>query len=124
MNSVKIAFLILAAILIFFRKIISMFITTQLSGAPISLLDLLAMNFRKVDIYKIGDAYITLRKANIDIDLKDLEAAYLLKHDLQNITYGLIIAKQKNIPLTFEQAKEADKKGIKMLEELRNIDQG
>jgi uncharacterized protein YqfA (UPF0365 family) len=99
-----------------------MFITTQFAGTPISFLDLLFMNFRKIDIEKVGNSYIMLRKSNIDIDLKDLETAYLLKHDLENITHGLILSKKKNIPLTFEQAKEADKKGIKMADELKKVD--
>ncbi len=121
MNSGLVTLLVVLAIVIFFWRIFptTMFITTQFAGTPIPFMDLLFMKFRKIDVDKVGNSYIMLRKSNIDINLRDLETAYLLKHDLENITRGLIISKQKNIPLTFEQAKEADKKGIKMADELK-----
>ena len=97
------------------------FIAARATGTPISFFDLLSMKFRKVDINKVGVAYITLRKINIPIDVKDLETAYLLNHDLENITSGLVFANMRNIPLTFDQAKAADKKGIKLSEELQRI---
>ena len=99
-----------------------MFLTTQFAGAPISFFDLLSMRFRKIDVEKVGKVYIMLRKAKVDVDLKELEAAYLLKHDIENITHGLIVSKQKNIPLTFEEAKDADRKGIKFAGELRKVE--
>jgi len=66
---------------------------------------------------------MTLRKANVDISVKDLEDAYLAKYDIENITRGLAMSKNRNIPLTFDQAKEADKKGINMADEIKKADE-
>jgi uncharacterized protein YqfA (UPF0365 family) len=120
MTSGQIIFLTVAGLFILLMKVFptAMYFTTKMAGTPISFMDLLSMKYRKVDVNKIGNSYIQLRKANIDIKLRDLETAYLTKHDLVNITRGLITSKMKNIPMTLEQAKEADKKGINIMAEL------
>ena len=117
---------IILPVIIFFWKIFpsTMFLTAHFAQTPIGFTDLLFMKFRKIDVTKVCNAYIQLTKAGVDIKIKELETAYLLNHDLENIAWGLILSKQKNIPLTLEQAKEADRKGIKMVDELKKIQEG
>ena len=123
MNSGLIMIFIILPVIIFFWKIFpsTMFLTAHFAQTPIGFTDLLFMKFRKIDVTKVCNAYIQLTKAGVDIKIKELETAYLLNHDLENIAWGLILSKQKNIPLTLEQAKEADRKGIKMVDELKKI---
>ena len=96
-----------------------MFITAWFPGSRVSFFDLLRMKFRKVNVGEVTLYYILLRKGDFDIKLRDLERAYLLKRDLKNITHGLILSKRHNVPLTFDQAVDADSRGINILDELK-----
>ena len=107
-------------LIIIFLRIYPMgiFITIRFTGAPVSFLELWRMKRKKVDIVKICNSYMLLHKVGLNIQLKELETAYIQKHNLENITRGLATAKQMNIPMTFEQAKEADKNGIDIMGKL------
>ena len=73
---------------------------------------------RKIDVDEVCNAFIMIRKSEIDVSLIELETAFLQKHDLKNIYTGLIYAKKNSIPMTLDQAKEADKKGIRIVDEI------
>lgn len=114
-----ISILILVA-LIFFWKVFptAMYITTHFAQTPVSFGELLGMKMRKIDVDEVCNAFIMIRKSEIDVSLIELETAFLQKHDLKNIYTGLIYAKKNSIPMTLDQAKEADKKGIRIVDEI------
>jgi uncharacterized protein YqfA (UPF0365 family) len=117
MNSILIAAFTLGLLFFFWRVYpTSMFITVQLAGTPIPFVDLLKMKFRNVAINKVCNAYILLKNSRIEIELEGLEKAFLEGRDLENVTRGLVLSKKRGTPLTFEQAKEADKNGVRMTE--------
>lgn len=123
MNIEALRFSLIVGVIAFFTIFFPtrMWLTFLLSGEKISFVDLLMMKMRKVDISTVCSAFILLRKQKINIKIKELEYAYLGQYDLMNIARGLIIARNKNVPLTFEQAKAADRKGIKLLDELQKL---
>jgi uncharacterized protein YqfA (UPF0365 family) len=121
MNIDALRFTLIVGVIAFFAVFFPtrMWLTFLFSGEKISFVDLLMMKVRKVDISTVCSAFILLQKQKIEIKIKELEYAYLEQYDVMNITRGLIVASQKNIPLTFEQAKAADRKGINLLNELQ-----
>ena len=66
-----VAALIVAGIIISF---FSVWLRARLAGAPVSMLNLVAMRLRQVPYSLVTDARITARKAGIDISIDEIEA--------------------------------------------------
>ncbi len=99
-------------------SVLGLYITTKASGAHVSFVELVLMKIRKVDVAKVILCHIMLHKAQVSVKLLDLELYFLKGRNLENISKGLIYAKQKGIPLSLNQAKEADLKGLDIMEEI------
>ncbi len=82
-----------------------------LSNAPVSLLQIIFMRFRKVKPSVIVTARITARKAGIDISADQLEAHDLAGGDVVRVTQALISAHKANITLDYDRACAIDLAG-------------
>ena len=82
-----------------------------LSNAPVSLLQIIFMRFRKVNPSVIVTARITAKKAGLEISADALEAHYLAGGDVGRVVKALISASKANIKLDFDRACAIDLAG-------------
>lgn len=96
-----------------------LWVQARLSGAPVGLIQLFLMRFRKVSSTVIVQARITAMKAGIDIGANDLEAHYLAGGNVIRVVNSLIAASKAGIPLTFKQSTSIDLAGRDILEAVK-----
>jgi uncharacterized protein YqfA (UPF0365 family) len=89
----------------------SLWIQTQLSGAPIGIFDLVGMSLRRVDPSVISQARIMSKKAGIDLTSDRLEAHALAGGNIIHVVQALIAASKANITLSFDRACAIDLAG-------------
>jgi len=112
MNVTQIVFLILGvgvlvvAIIVF--SFFSVWLRASLAGAPVGMLNLLAMKLRQVPFSLIVDAKVTARKAGIVIPIDDIEAHYLAGGNVVPTVQALIAAQKANLSLDWRQACSID----------------
>ena len=82
-----------------------------LSNAPVSLLQIIFMRFRKVNPAVIVRVRITAKKAGIDLSADELEAHYLAGGDVERVVQALISAHKANITLNYDRACAIDLAG-------------
>ena len=82
-----------------------------LSNAPVGLLQIIFMRFRKVQPSTIVNARITAKKAGIDINADALEAHYLAGGDVVRVVQALISAHKADIALSFDRCCAIDLAG-------------
>lgn len=97
---------------IFFRILpIGLWVTSQLSGVRISLIQLALMRFRKVPPGVIVNALINAHKAGLLLSRDSLEAHFMAGGRVQSVVNALISADKANIPLDFKLATAIDLAG-------------
>src|SRR3989304_3942097 len=102
----------LIALWIFFRILpVGLWVTAQLSGVRISLIQLALMRFRKVPPGVITNALINGHKAGLILSRDQLEAHYMAGGHVQSVVNALISAEKANIPLNFKLATAIDLAG-------------
>ncbi|HHT9131077.1 MAG TPA: flotillin-like protein FloA [Candidatus Tripitaka californicus] len=111
--------LILFIFLLMLFKYGWLYIQALASGAPISLIQLVGMTFRRVNARVIVDSRIMAKKAGLDIDTPLLEAHYLAGGNVPNVVRALIAANKANIDLGFNQACAIDLAGRDVLDAVR-----
>ena len=111
-----IAVLILMGVFFYFLKV---WIRAWMSGARVSLFNLLGMKLRRVPPTLIVDARIRLVKAGIDIDTDALEVHYLAGGNVINVVQALIAADKANIDLNFQSATGIDLAGRDVYDAVR-----
>jgi len=89
----------------------SLWMQALLSGAPISILDLVAMRLRRVDPGVITRARIMAKKAGIEIPANMLEAHYLAGGNVISVVQALIAANKASIALSFDRGCAIDLAG-------------
>ena len=82
-----------------------------LSNAPVSLLQIIFMRFRKVPPSVIVTVRITAKKAGIDLSGDELEAHYLAGGDVGRVVQALISAHKADITLPYDRACAIDLAG-------------
>jgi len=82
-----------------------------LSNAPVGLLQIIFMRFRKVNPSVIVTARITAKKAGIEISADQLEAHYLAGGDVVRVVKALISSHKANIALDYDRACAIDLAG-------------
>ena len=82
-----------------------------LSNAPVGLLQIIFMRFRKVSPAVIVRVRITAQKAGINISADDLEAHYLAGGDVERVVLALISASKANIELSYDRTCAIDLAG-------------
>jgi uncharacterized protein YqfA (UPF0365 family) len=108
----QIVFLILGigvlvvAVIVF--SFFSVWLRASLAGAPVGMLNLLAMKLRQVPFSLIVDARVTARKAGIVIPTDDIEAHFLAGGNVVPTVQALIAAQKANLSLDWRQACSID----------------
>jgi uncharacterized protein YqfA (UPF0365 family) len=82
-----------------------------LSNAPVGLLQIIFMRFRKVNPGIIVTVRITAKKAGIDLTADELEAHYLAGGDVGRVVQALISSSKANIELDYDRACAIDLAG-------------
>jgi len=82
-----------------------------LSNAPVHLLQIIFMRFRKVNPTVIVTNRITARKAGIDLTGDELEAHYLAGGHVSRVVQSLISAHKADISLSYDRACAIDLAG-------------
>lgn len=110
---VGIAVAIILVLIIFFYYVpLFLWISAQVSGVRISLIQLFLMRIRKVPANVIVQAMIEAHKAGLrEVTRDDLEAHYLAGGHVQKVVHALVSAAKANIELGFKMATAIDLAG-------------
>lgn len=104
-------------LLFFYYVPFLLWISAQVNGVRISLVQLFLMRIRKVPPYKIVDCMIEAHKAGIaDVRRDGLEAHFLAGGNIVNVVHALVSANKANIDLSFQMATAIDLAGRDVLE--------
>ena len=95
------AVLIILGLFFYFLKV---WIRAAMSGARVSLFNLVGMKLRRVPPLLIVDSRIRLVKAGINMDTDPLEAFYLQGGNLVSVVEAVIAASNAGFDLSFERA--------------------
>ena len=102
---------------VFFRYVpIGLWINARASGAPVKIVSLIGMRFRRISPQKIVNAYIKARKAGLDVTTDMLETHFLAGGNVERVINALISAKQASINLSFTTACAIDLAGRDVLQ--------
>ena len=110
------AVVVLLGIFFYFLKV---WVRAWMSGAYISLLNLLGMKLRNVPPTLIVDARIRAVKAGLPLSVDELEPHFLAGGDVINVVQALIAADKANIELSFQRAAAIDLAGRDVYEAVR-----
>jgi len=111
--------LLVVVILGIFFHFLGVWVRALMSGARVSIGQLIGMKLRKVPPSLIVDARIRLVKAGLTLDTEPLEAHFLAGGDVINVVNALIAADKASIDLGFKQAAAIDLAGRDVLEAVR-----
>lgn len=94
-----------------------LWISAQVSGVHISLVQLFLMRIRKVPPHQIVACLIEAHKAGLDDVRRDgLEAHYLAGGHIERVVHALVSANKANIDLSFQMATAIDLAGRNVFE--------
>ncbi len=108
--------LVVLFIAIIFLNFFSLWIQAFVSNARVSILELVGMRLRKVDIRTIVFSRIRAAKAGLPITTNQLETHYLAGGRVPNVISALIAARAANIPLDWNTATAIDLAGRDILD--------
>jgi len=106
-------------VLVIFFKFIGLFVQCWLTGAQISILDLLWMKLRNVDYGMIVRQKIALVQANTRISTQELEAHYLSRGNVPKTAAAVIAAHKASIDLPWKTAAAIDLAGRDVLDAVK-----
>ncbi len=108
---------IVVLVLIFFiGTALNLWIQALVSGAYVSLVNIIFMRFRKVPPALIVQSKIMGVKAGIDLSTDDLESHFLAGGNVSRVVQALIAADKANIELDFNRSAAIDLAGRDVLE--------
>ena len=111
------AILALIAIwVIFYFVPVGLWFTALISGAHISLLQMVLMRWRKIPVSSIVSSMIEGTKAGLKLNPNSLEAHYLAGGNFRNVVHALVSAQKAGINLNFEEATAIDLAGRDVFE--------
>ena len=102
-------------ILFFVFQFVGLWVQALVSGAPVRLIDLIMMKFRKVNAREIVYNRISAKKAGIDLPSDYLESHFLAGGRVTNVVRAMIAADRAKIALTWEGATAIDLAGRDIL---------
>lgn len=118
--------IILMVILIAFIVIICIMVPLKLwfraltSGAKVSMIKLIGLKQRKVNVYTIVEAYISAKKAGLYVEIDELEAHNMAGGDVNKVINALISANSAKIDLSLDTAKAIDLAGKDVFEVVKS----
>ncbi len=99
---------LIVAVAVFVIRFFRIWLRAALSGVPVTLFWLVAMQLRKVNPRVVVDGYIMASKAGLGVTRNELATHFLaakgLETGVEDVVRGLIAAKEANVQLTFSQA--------------------
>ncbi|HPT17031.1 MAG TPA: flotillin-like protein FloA [Kiritimatiellia bacterium] len=123
MNFIQILLLLAAVVVVVLLGIVFAFlkvwVRAWMSGAYISLFNLVGMKLRNVVPKLIVDARIRAVKAGLPLSTDQLEAHFLAGGDVINVVQALIAADKANIELSFQRAAAIDLAGRDVYDAVR-----
>ena len=93
-----------------------LWVQAWLSGAKVTIAELIGMSLRKVNARTIVLSRITAVQAGVHLSQRDLESHFLAGGRVPNVVRALIAANRANIELTFNTATAIDLAGRDILE--------
>jgi len=97
-------------------RLFGLWLSAQLAGVRISLLQMILMRWRRVDPRAIVDNMVTAHKAGIPLTRDQLEAHFLAGGNIKRVVNALVSADKANIPLDFKAATAIDLAGRDVFE--------
>ena len=117
MMFIIVAVLIVSLAIFFYYVPLFMWMSAQVSGVRISLVQLFLMRIRKVPANVIVQAMIEAHKAGLsEVTRDDLEAHYLAGGKVAKVVHALVSAAKANIDLEFKMATAIDLAGRDVFE--------
>ncbi len=107
--------IIVLFLLFFIFQFVGLWVQALVSGAPVRLIDLIMMKFRKVNAREIVYNRIRAKKAGIDLPTDYLESHFLAGGRVTNVVRAMIAADRAKIALTWEGATAIDLAGRDIL---------
>ena len=107
---------LLAIWVIFYFVPVGLWFTALISGAHISLLQMVLMRWRKIPVSTIVSSMIEGTKAGLKLNPNSLEAHYLAGGNFRNVVHALVSAQKAGINLNFEEATAIDLAGRDVFE--------
>lgn len=98
---------------------IRLYFAARFAKAHVSLLNLIAMRFRRIPPSTIVDPYIAARQAQLPLSTSELETHFLAGGNVRNVVQALISADKAGIPLVFAKAAAIDLAGRDVFEAVR-----
>ncbi len=103
-----ILFLVIILQFVVFISVFSPWYQAFISRVPISILEILAMRFRRTDVKAVVKTLVMAREAGVPLSCTEVESACLQGVDLEKITLAYIRATRENMDLTFQDLVDAD----------------
>jgi uncharacterized protein YqfA (UPF0365 family) len=97
-------------------QFLGLYVRALVSGASVSLLDLIGMRLRKVTAVGIVNSRIQASRAGINVSTQEMESHYLAGGDVQRVINAMIAANKANIELTWKTATAIDLAGRDILD--------
>ena len=107
---------LIAIWIVFYFVPIGLWFTALISGAHISLLQMILMRWRKIPVSAIVSSMIEGTKAGLKLNPNSLEAHFLAGGNFRNVVHALVSAQKAGINLNFEEATAIDLAGRDVLE--------
>ena len=80
----------------------------MLSGAPISIFQIIGMRLRRTNASVIVRNLIAAKQGGVSVSCVELERAYLQGCDLEKLTLAMIEANRRGMKITFQEALDAE----------------
>tara|TARA_B110000879_G_scaffold9526_1_gene12294 strand:+ start:1419 stop:2444 length:1026 start_codon:yes stop_codon:yes gene_type:complete len=100
--------LLLLSVVIVMFNFFSLWIQAKAASAPVTVVNLILMRFRKVNPSIIVNSKITAAKAGLIYSTDELEAHFLAGGDIINVVLALVAAEKAGITLPFNRACAID----------------
>lgn len=111
--------LALIVLLVFFAVIfqfLGLYVRALVSGARVSMLELIGMRLRRVNSNVIVNARIQAMRAGLQMSQAEMESHVLAGGDVQRVIFAMIAANKANIDLAWKTATAIDLAGRDILE--------
>jgi uncharacterized protein YqfA (UPF0365 family) len=99
---------VLLVIIIVISTFASIWIRAWTSGAPVGIVELIALRLRRVPVGLLVDTRITAVKSGLPITIDDLSTHYLAGGNIEMVVLALIAARKAGIHLDFDRACAID----------------
>jgi uncharacterized protein YqfA (UPF0365 family) len=95
-------------VVILFASYLSIWVRAWTSGAPIGIIELIALRLRRVPVGLVVDTRITAVKSGLPLTIDDLSTHYLAGGNVEMVVLALIAAKKAGIHLDFDRGCAID----------------